>query len=302
MNRAIEYYYGIYPEKLIDNKSYYIFSFDNNDYIFSIWSRPNKDINTILEMSNELRRLGYNAHEIIINKDSRAITNINNENYVLLKVNENPKEKIDLLDILSYEKKYIVNSSYNNLKPNWKEAWQKRVDYLEKQMQYYGLNKEGIIDSFSYYIGLAENAIIFYNNINEEDNTLCLSHRRVFYPNIWLNYGNPLSFMIDNPERDIAEYLKSKFFYGDYKECYLDFNSYIKAKKMSRLSAQLLLARLLYPSYYFDVFEQVIIDHNSEENIIKILEGRKEYEAFLKYCYLTISKMFLLTSFPEWLL
>ncbi len=303
MNRAIEYYYDIYPDIINENENYYSFLFNSNEYIFSKCNRSNKDINIIIEISSDLKKLGYKCHEIVNNIFNKAITNIKNEKYILLKVLSKSNEPINIFNIIFDEKKHIINSSYNFLRPNWKEVWQKRIDYLEKQMQYYGLNKVGIIDSFSYYIGLSENAIIFYNNIiNLNSSLICLSHRRIFCPNIWLNYGNPLSFMVDVPERDVAEYLKSQFFYGNYKECYLDFDSYLKSKKMSLQSAQLLLARLLYPSYYFDAFERVIIDKKSEENVIKIIERRKNYEKFLKYCYLTLSKKFLLTSFPQWLL
>jgi hypothetical protein len=48
-------------------------------------------------------------------------------------------------------------------------------------------------------------------------------------------------------------------------------------------------ARLLYPSYYFDIYEKVVNSNDTSEKIIKFLNGAGEYEIFLKKAYKEIS-------------
>ena len=54
----------------------------------------------------------------------------------------------------------------------------------------------------------------------------------------------------------------------------------------------MLYARLLYPSYYFDIYERVIEDKIDEEKLLPIIERVNEYELFLKDCYLALSKYY----------
>ena len=86
---------------------------------------------------------------------------------------------------------------------------------FEYQVRELGLDKKVIQESFSYYLGLAENAISYVNNTtlkyNSFNSKVTLSHRRIFYPNFKINFLNPLSFIFDLEVRDIAEYLKAMF-------------------------------------------------------------------------------------------
>ena len=49
-------------------------------------------------------------------------------------------------------------------------------------------------------------------------------------------------------------------------------------------------ARLLYPSYYFDVYEEVMNKDRNEEDLVDIIKKCNSYEDFLKEAYLEISK------------
>ena len=51
-------------------------------------------------------------------------------------------------------------------------------------------------------------------------------------------------------------------------------------------------ARLLYPTYYFDVFENIIDDEEDEKNLDKIVSKSHEYELFLKDVYIFLSKSY----------
>ena len=52
----------------------------------------------------------------------------------------------------------------------------------------------------------------------------------------------------------------------------------------------MLYARLLYPSYYFDIYEHIMNDNESEDKLMPIIEKCDKYELFLKQAYYEITK------------
>ena len=52
----------------------------------------------------------------------------------------------------------------------------------------------------------------------------------------------------------------------------------------------MLYARLLYPSYYFDIYEEVMNKERNEEDLVSIIKKSSAYEIFLKEAYLEITK------------
>ena len=52
----------------------------------------------------------------------------------------------------------------------------------------------------------------------------------------------------------------------------------------------LLIARLLFPSHYFDIYEKIINETLKEKEIINVLKRTDEYEKFLRYIYNFINK------------
>lgn len=119
---------------------------------------------------------------------------------------------------------------------------------------------------------------------------IVISHRRIYYPNIKLNYLNPLSFVFDLEVRDIAGYLKSMFFKQDLDQVMIELETYLKTTKLSLYGYQMFFARLLYPSYYFDIYEKIMNKDETEEALIPIISKVEEYEKFLKKAYFAISK------------
>ena len=52
----------------------------------------------------------------------------------------------------------------------------------------------------------------------------------------------------------------------------------------------MLFARLLYPTYYFDLYESIMNKDTDEEELVKVIKRVDEFELFLKKTYLEISK------------
>ena len=243
-----------------------------------------------------MKEKGVDAHNIIVNINGEVLTKVDNYNYILMSVS-NFNEEYDIFDIVNMTNKLTLNYQTSKLyRNNWGALWSEKMDYFEYQVRELGLNKVVIQDSFSYYLGLAENAISYVNNTNLKYNTfnnakITLSHRRIFYPNYKINFLNPLSFIFDLEVRDIAEYLKAMFFSPKNDEDVLEELKYfLQIKKLTPYEYSMLFARLMYPSYYFDLYESIMNNDESEEKLVPIIAKTKEFELFLKEAYLEISK------------
>ena len=63
----------------------------------------------------------------------------------------------------------------------------------------------------------------------------------------------------------------------------------------------LLYGRLLFPTYYFDEYENIILGNTEEKSLNKILKKTNEYILFLKDVWLEINKYYKLPEI-EWII
>lgn len=294
MKETLEYYYGLDIESIEELDGKYHFKIENQDYFFVFYNRGIEELEDIINVSNEMVKKGINVHKIFINRNNSFLTKVGEYNYILFAVS-NLNEEYDIFDMVKISEKLVLNNNKSNLyRNNWGTLWSEKIDYFEYQVRELSIEKDVVKNSFSYYVGMAENAISYVNNTNMKYGgdayRIVLSHRRVFYPNYKLNYLNPLSFVFDLEVRDIAEYLKAMFFKKDISFCLDELSSYLKIRHLSLYEYQMLYARLLYPTYYFDVYESVMNKNGDEEELVNIIKKCDSYEEFLKNAYLEISK------------
>ena len=305
MKDTISFYYNIDIDTLEEKDGKYHFKYQNRDFFFVFFNRNLEELEDLLDCISEMQKKGIDVHGILINKDNSILTKINEYNYILFSVN-NCSEIYDIFDIIDMNNKLTLNNYNSKLyRNNWENLWMQKVDYFEYQIRELGLDKQVIKNSFSYYIGLAENAISYVHNVKlkyPSQGTIVLSHRRIFYPNYKLNYLNPLSFIFDLEVRDIAEYLKAMFFSeDDESEILEELKSFLKIKRLTIYEYNMLYARLLYPSYYFDIYEEIMNKERSEEDLLKIISKNENFEEFLKKAYLEITKYAILEK-VEWII
>ena len=294
MKETLEYYYGLDIESIEELDGKYHFKIENQDYFFVFYNRGIEELEDIINVSNEMVKKGINVHKILINRNNSFLTKVGEYNYILFAVS-NLNEEYDIFDMVKISEKLVLNNNKSNLyRNNWGTLWSEKIDYFEYQVRELSIEKDVVKNSFSYYVGMAENAISYVNNTNMKYGgdayRIVLSHRRVFYPNYKLNYLNPLSFVFDLEVRDIAEYLKAMFFKKDISFCLDELSSYLKIRHLSLYEYQMLYARLLYPTYYFDIYESVMNKNGDEEQLVNIIKKCDSYEEFLKKAYLEISK------------
>ena len=296
MKELLKANYNISNEiDIVENNFYCSFLFGEKKYYFVPYYRSEDDLKDLLTLNEELIAKNIPTSKFLLNKFNQFITFDENKKYILFETDLNISKEYNVLDMIKFSEQLIVNNKKSVLYRNsWGDLWSSKIDYFEYQVAQLGKDKSIILKSFSYYVGLAENAIAYVNNTNKNYQrsvyeNITLQRKRIIFPNVQLNYFNPLNYVIDIEVRDIASYFKSLFF-NSYEDLWIEVHSYLKRKRLSIYGYQLLYARLLYPSYYFDVYEKVMDDTLSEEELVKIINRASDYEVFLRDIYFAILK------------
>ena len=198
MNQILKYYYGFDVKEIKEDNSVYYFNYNNEFFYFVLYERDLTDLNNIVSISRELKWLNIKCHDIIINKFNKIISTYNNKNYILLRISESYKKEINIFDMISVNDRITLSEEKKGVyKNNWKVLWENKIDYFENQVRGYAKEKKGILNTFSYYIGMAENAIEYINKVNQSEqisdfDKISICHRRIYCPNYELNYLNPI--------------------------------------------------------------------------------------------------------------
>lgn len=299
MKNWLNYYYNIDVDLIHQNNKNYFFEKDGYQYTFFQYYGDMNQLKEIYEFSNNLLNHGIYCHRIISNKDYEPATNIDGITYVLMVSSPNLDKKVELNDILNFSIFYLPNEKLR--RDDWKGLWEIKIDYFEYQLNQFG-NKHPIIkDSFGYFAGYVETGIALLNYVNPNigrEKNLFLSHKRLTDENNLFDLYNPFNFIIDYRIRDIAEYFKKQIF--QKKNILEDIHLYLETANLEQYEIQLFFIRMLYPSFYFDVFEDIMNYDKDDEKIKKVLENTLEYEKFIKQLYQYIINI---VNFPiiEWL-
>lgn len=289
MKETIEYYYNIEIDDLEESDGKYHFKLDNQDYFFVFYNRREEELNDIVNVVIQMKSKGISVNDLVINRNNNYLTKVNEYNYIMLCVS-NLEYEYDIFDIYNMSKRLVLNNSASSLyRNNWAKLWSEKVDYFEYQVRELGLELEVIKNSFSYYVGMTEVAISYVNNTSGFG-IITLSRRRVFYKNYKLNYLNPLSFIFDLRVRDVSEYLKAMFFKEKIEYTLEELSAYLKIAHLNEYECRMLYARLIYPSYYFDLYDEVMNNKKNEELLINVIKKCDDYEYFLYLAYLEIKK------------
>ena len=279
----INYFYNLYPPLLNKENDNYVFFVGNEKYYLTPYRRELSEIKDLVELNKRMVSSNSLVHEIIINKFNEPISVISNENYVLLRVYVNDIKKIDINDIIYMLNENVDLSGLKSLlRTNWVSLWSNKVDYIEYQMGHLIKKYPFLNNTIDYYLGLCENAITYIKNLkmfSEYKIPIGISHKRITKDATLFDLYNPLNLIIDYKVRNIAEYLKDAFFKDEDVNYIL--NIVFKNFWFDKLNLSLLVARLLYPSYYFDLFEE-IIDKGLDENIVfSLTKKSSKYEEFI---------------------
>ncbi len=259
MENIISYYYNLSVDnyKLINN----VFIIESNHYLFI--AKEIKD----LEMFKQIISINSDFYMPLINKDGEFSFEYNNKKYTLFRA-DNPSLKVD--------NNFKLIPVIQNVEIDYSKIWINNIDYFIKKITEMERSEIEKVNYLNYYIGMSENAVIINEKAKKMSGLarITVSHYRICYPNYALTYNDPTELTLDFISRDLAEYIKTKFFFDK-----IDVNEVIELLNRYNINDKeimFFLARLLYPTYYFDA----ITENNIEKQKI-IIEKRKIYEHFL---------------------
>ena len=276
MKNVLYNYYDILVDELNKSDNNYFFYFNNEFFLFYLVLN---DISLVENIYKYIVENNIESFNIILNKEGSLFSEVDKKKYVLLRVK----------GILNYEVKFDEFKYYpiNSSGVNWGNLWSERLDYYEVQIRELGIKYQTVLNSFGMFSGLSENAILYFNMTMEKfrdlESNVGIVHNRVKYPCYLIDYYNPVNFVIDYSVRDISEYIKSYIISDDF-----DFNniiSLINRMNLNDLMFNLLYARLLYPTFYFDVFDKIILEDGKDSDVVFILNKLDIYLDTLKRLY-----------------
>lgn len=295
MKNIIEYYYNLQLVELQEKQNNYTFKVKNNNYILKEYNNNLDNINDIYTLNKYINNY-YPIDKIILNKYNAPLTKVNNTYYILIKTNERKELKLSIISNLSNIKLPEIKSLERN---NWEVLWSNMIDYYESQI---GQNEKKyplIRESFDYFIGLGENAISYLVNTKKEVQKEINDNKVLSHNNLYNSLYDPLNIIIDHKSRDVAEYIKISFF-NNNKNIFKELDEYFFYNRYSLYGIRVLYARIIYPSFYFKLYDEILRGKKEEKELNKIISRVNEYEIYLKDIYIYLNKYYNIPSI-EWL-
>ena len=294
MKNIIEFYYNIKVDNISKKNDNYYFDYNGYNFIFTIYDYNTQRLNDNITINNILGR--FNFDKIIFNKENSPFTNYNNTNYILLwKKHDNNLSIYDIGNISNIR----IDIVDNLLRSNWEVLWGNKIDYFERQISE-NRNKYPIIsESFDYFVGMAENAISYLVNTKMDIKKESTDISALSHINLKDGLFNPLNIIFDHKARDIAEYIKISFFNDNY-DLFRKLDIYFNNFYYSEYGIRVLLSRVLYPSFYFDLYDEIISNKTKEKELTNIISKTNDYEKFLYDVFLYFNKFYNIPV-PEWI-
>ena len=284
MKNTINYYYNLNPSKINQIFHYYYFYVDHELYYFKIYTKDEKYINSIYLFNQEMLKRNIMVNEIINNRNHTILTYVNHIPYILMKVSVNINKPICLAEI-SYLSNISIPYQDDLMRSNWANLWAEKVDYLEYFHEQNNQKYPILSSCFHYFVGLSENAISYLNYViihfkPEKYDIGVISHDSFLMDDTVYSLYDPLNIIIDHKARDLAEYIKISFFRDNYS-IFDELDEYFKHNYFSIYGIHLLMARILYPSFYFNMYDDIISNKINESSVLKITSRMDDYEKYL---------------------
>jgi len=295
MKNMIEFYYSIKIESIQNNNNTYFFNIKNNNFIFKPYYNNPNIIEDIYKLNNYIGN-HISIDKIIANKYNTPITIIHNTPYILLL--KRKKTNINLKDISNISN--ITPISIKTLeRNNWEILWSNKIDYYEMQILENKKKYPLIRESFDYFVGLAENAISYLVNTKKENTPTIHDNKVISHNNLFNSIYDPSNIILDHKSRDIAEYIKISFFKNNY-QIFKELDMYFRHNIYSIYGIRVLFSRILYPSFYFELYDNIINEKKEEKELNKIINKINDYEIYLYNIYLYLRKYYDIPSI-EWI-
>lgn len=290
MKNIIEFYYNIKIKELHSKNDYYFFHINNNNFIFKPYQKDINKIESLYRLSNTLSKT-INIDNIIPNKENSLITIIENTPYILIQTKNT--NHISLPTISNFSNTPLNNNNYIKEleRNNWEILWSNKIDYYESQVLENKKKYPLIRESFDYFIGMGETAITYLVNTKLELKPTIYDIKVPSHNNLYNSLYDPSNIILDHKARDVAEYIKYSF-WNNNNNIILELNEYFKHNLYSPYGIRVLYSRILYPSFYFEIYDQIISGIKEEIELNKIISRIQEYEYYLYNIYLYLKNYY----------
>ena len=299
MKNALQYYYHLTVEDIHQIDGVYKFTIQNQYYAFYPYEGDINYVDTIYRFSIHLLEQGIYCHQMVLNVNQQVVTYVNQVPYILLRSSYALEEKITMEHLIMFSNMTSHIQYQDEMRhDNWEKLWSNKIDYFEYQVNQFGKAHPIIRDSFSYFVGLAETGISLLNQTKLDYKNLVISHKRIKRNQTVFDLYNPLSFIVDLKIRDACEYFKESFV--SHENIWQDIEFYLTHNSLTSYEYLMFLIRMFYPSFYFDLYEDIIENNKDEKLLIPIIRLADRYEQLLKQIYVYIGSFVALPEI-EWL-
>lgn len=296
MKNILEFYYNLsLEEEILNRNGNYYFVINNNSFVFRPFYGNNNSIDDIYKLNNYLSNFSY-IDKIILNKFNSPITKVKDNLYVLILLNGNNNINLSIISNLAS----IDIPSFKSLeRNNWEVLWGNLIDYYEMQI---GQNEKKyplIRESFDYFVGMGENAISYLVNTKKEVKPNFYDKKVLSHNNLYNSLFDPLNIILDHKARDLAEYIKLSFF-NNNQNIFKELDEYFYYNHYSFYGMRILFARIIYPSFYFKLYDEILSKKKEEKELNSIIKRIDEYELYLSNIYFYLRKYYDIPMI-EWL-
>jgi spore coat protein YutH len=310
----LEKYFGIKPERAIrlNGQERYL----KGDVLYTIvpvTHLEQKVLVELYEMSEHMAKFSDRKVSLFTaGKNHAFLITHENEDYVLLRNRYRPAARRKRLGrklarFHERGKNLQADIEVLNRAGKWPELWGKRVDQMERAWSAFIQEPPKdefdrmFLESFPYFMGLAENAIQYAKDTELDEKphyhdraTIC--HER-FYEGLWegeQEIRNPFDWVYDHHSRDIAEWIRHQYFKSGgaiRPELQAFIRDYESVSPVSPFAWRLVYARLMFPLHYFMTVEEYYHAGSLprqkplEEQMKRHLRDTAEYEQFLRSFY-----------------
>ncbi|MCI5745584.1 MAG: hypothetical protein MR270_04805 [Erysipelotrichaceae bacterium] len=291
MENYIYDYYGYKVDKLIDNQ------FEYQGYIFKLLAtiENEEEVNKLNQLSlNTALYFNNDVVFLVKNKYDHFISAINDEKNICL-ISYKKDGNVTVKDVVSMHQIWLNAFSYQINLQEIIILWDQRLEFIQNQclvnLNFDNEAHETLYRYTIYAIGFALNALQYLSDINIDFQRnyylATLTHRRIKKMDKE-NIFNPFNLIVDHSSRDLAELYKNEL---------ISFEILISICKQYNYSVdeyEYLLARLLFPTFIFDVCEDIANDHTSYDyssEIYYAIAKQKRQIELMKNYYKKINEM-----------
>lgn len=251
-------YYG-YNANVENNE----FEYEGYKFLLLSVEDDEKDIIKLNNLVNSLN-IHFNSDVVFIVKnkyDKYISTSKDNNNICLLTYKID--NQININDFVKMHLSYFNSFSYKINIQQIIDLWDQRIEYIENQcLTNFNFDNEAHLTLYEYTlysIGLAINSLQYLADMNldfKRKYSSTLTHRRIKKMDKYELF-NPFNLIVDHSSRDLAELYKNDIISLDTLLNICAFYSY------SVDEYEYLLARLLFPTFIFDIVEDMENDKSS---------------------------------------